>query len=268
MIRIRHVPSVLLALAACGGQPMVAQAPAPRDDGLAHPYVYRVAGEQAAPQEAPHFVEVSGNGSATVPPDVARASFAVETRAASAAEAAATNASTMDAVVRALRAAGIEGLRVETFGYSLQPQYSYPTQGGDRTRVIDGYAALNNVRATVPDVQAVGRVIDTAVGAGANRVSALSFEASNTEEARQEALARAVRTARLQAQAIADALGRRLGPAVEVHGGAAEPGPRPMMQAIQLRASEAAPTPIEAADQTVTASVTIRFMLGPPTGGR
>ncbi len=62
----------------------------------------------------------------------------------------------MDAVLRALRGAGIEGLRVETFGYTLQPQYSYPTQaGGNRTRVIDGYTALNNVRATVRDVTAM-----------------------------------------------------------------------------------------------------------------
>jgi uncharacterized protein YggE len=35
-----------------------------------------------------------------------------------------------------------------------------------------------------------------------------------------------------------------------------------------MRAAEAVPTPIEASDQTVTASVTIRFALGPSTGGR
>jgi uncharacterized protein YggE len=267
MSLVRCLPAVLLALPACGGTAAAARTPAPPDDGLAHPYLYEVAA-QAAPQEAPPYIEVSGTGSATVSPDIARAAFAVETRAASAAEAAADNATTMDAVLRALRGAGIEGLRVETFGYNLQPQYSYPTQGGAaRTRVIDGYTAVNNVRATVRDVTAVGRVIDTAVGAGANRVSSLSFEASDTESARREALAAAVRAARVQAEAIATALGRTLGPAVEVHGGAAEPGPRPMMDAMALRAAEA-PTPVEAADQTVTASVTIRFALGPGTGGR
>jgi len=267
MSLVRCLPAVLLALPACGGANVGAQTPAPPDEGLAHPYLYEVP-EQAVRQQAPPFIEVSGSGSATVAPDIAQATFAVETRAASAGEAAAENANTMDAVLRALRGAGIDGLHVETFGYNLQPQYAYSTQGGaNRTRVIDGYTAVNNVRATVRDVTAVGRVIDTAVGAGANRVSSLSFQASDTESARREALAAAVRAARVQAEAIATALGRTLGPAVEVHGGAAEPGPRPMMEAMALRAAEA-PTPIEASDQTVTASVTIRFALGPGAGGR
>jgi uncharacterized protein YggE len=267
---IRRLPAVLLALSACGGQPAGAQTPAPRDDGLAHPYVYEVAGPQAVPQEVPPFIEVSGSGTATVSPDVAYASFAVETRADAAGDAASRNATAMDAVVRALRGAGIEGLRVETYGYNLQPQYAYPTQQSDnRTRVIDGYTAMNNVRVKVPDVNAVGRVIDAAIGAGANRVSSLSFEASNTEAARQEALTQAVRAARVQAATIADALGRRLGPALEVHGGTSDNLPRPNMGgAVMMRAAEAVPTPIEASDQTVTASVTIRFALGPSTGGR
>jgi uncharacterized protein YggE len=274
MIPVRHLPIPILALAACGGQPARAQTPAPPDDGLAHPYLYEVSAGQAAapavPQEAPPpFIEVSGQGTATVTPDLARATFAVETRADSAAEASARNADAMDAVLRALRAAGIEGLRVETYGYSLQPEYSYPTENNNRTRVIDAYTALNNVRATVPDVTAVGRVIDVAVRAGANRVSSLSFEASDTETARREALTAAVRAARVQAEAIAQALGRALGPAIEVHGGAADNPPRPMMGDVMFRAqAQAAPTPIEAADQTITANVTVRFALGPASGGR
>lgn len=271
---IRPLPTLLVAMAACGGQPAGAQTPAPRDDGLAHPYLYTVSGtgaetQQVPPQEAPPFIEVTGHGSATISPDVGYASFAVETRTKAAAQAASDNATTMDAVVRALRGAGIAGLRIETYGYNLQPQYAYPSQqSANRTRVIDGYTAVNNVRVTVPDVDAVGRVIDTAIGAGANRVSSLSFEASDTEAARQEALRSAVRSARTQAEAIAAALERTLGSPIEVHGGASTTPPRPMSGAVMMRAAEAAPTPVEAADQTVNASVTIRFALGPATGGR
>jgi uncharacterized protein YggE len=35
-----------------------------------------------------------------------------------------------------------------------------------------------------------------------------------------------------------------------------------------MRAMQAAPTPIEAGDQAVTANVTIRFALGPALAGR
>ncbi|MGD8322525.1 MAG: SIMPL domain-containing protein, partial [Gemmatimonadota bacterium] len=153
---LRFMPA-LLGLAACGGHPAAAQTPAPPDDGLAHPYLYEVSPQASPDQEAAPFIEVSGSAEVSVAPDLARASFAVESRADSAADAAGANATTMDAVVRALKDAGIEGLRVETFGYTLRPEYAYPTVDGQRTRVVSGYTALNNVRVTVPDVNAMGR---------------------------------------------------------------------------------------------------------------
>jgi len=113
----------------------------------------------------------------------------------------------------------------------------------------------------------VRRVIDVAIGAGANRVTSVSFYALDTEAARAEALAEAVRNARAEATVIAESLGYRLGPPLEVNGGAQRPVPRRESDMIMLSAArQAAPTPIEAGDQTVTASVSIRFALGPEIG--
>jgi uncharacterized protein YggE len=82
-------------------------------------------------------------------------------------------------------------------------------------------------------------------------------------------LAEAVRNARAQAAVIAEALGRQLGAPLEVHGGAQWPGPRPMaFDALAARSVQAAPTPIEAGDTSVSANVTIRFALGPELAGR
>ena len=269
---LRLLPA-LLALAACGGRTAVAQSPAPPEDGLARPYIYDVAPEQVSPQEAPPFLEVSGSATVKVAPDRALASFAVESQAKTATEAAGANADAMDAVVRALGGAGIRGMRVETFGYSLRPDYAYPTTPaeGERTRVIAGYTALNNVRVTMEDVEAVGRVIDLAIGAGTNRVSSLAFEASDTEAARREALTQAVRQATLEAEAIAAALGRMLGDPLEVRGGAQAPTPRVQMDAMRVAfeaAQARAETPIEAGEQSVQANVTIKFSLGGRVGGR
>jgi uncharacterized protein len=124
------------------------------------------------------------------------------------------------------------------------------------------------VRATITDVDRVGAVIDAAIAAGANRISSLSFEASDPEAARAEALAAAVNAAREQARTIAEALGHELGPALEVRGGADSPGPRPFVGDYMMMRAEAAPTPIESGDQTVTANVTVRFALGPELPGR
>lgn len=261
--------AIVTGLTACGGGTATAQ-PVPRDDGLAHLYAYEVSPEHAQAlqaQESP-FVEVSGTATVSVKPDRVRASFAVETRAAAAADAAAENARLMDRVVRALRASGIQGIEIETFGYGLRPEYSWSEGRPVRTQVIDGYTAVNNIRASATDVEAAGKLLDTAIQAGANRVSSLAFEASDTEAARAEALAAAVRNARTQARIMAEALGRVLGAPLEVRGGAQVPYPRAGPEVMFRAADSAMETPIEAGDLTVSASVTVRFALGGAMEGR
>jgi uncharacterized protein YggE len=187
----------------------------------------------------------------------------VETRASVAAEASSANATLMTRVLAALRGANLPGLELETYGYSLQPQYATDTQ---RVRSIAGYAAYNNVRATIDDVNQVGRVIDVAIAAGANQVAAIAFVASDVEPARAEALAEAVANARAQAEVMARALGFELGAPLEIRGGADRPMPLTMeaMRAVQV--SDA--TPIEAGEQRVSANVSVRFALGRALSGR
>ena len=227
-----------------------------------------VAGGQTTPATQPSgFIEVNGSGIVQVTPDRARLTFAVETQATAAGEASAQNARRMDAVIRALRSLGVRDLVVETFGYSLRPDYSTTPTDAMRARTIAGYTALNNIRVTVSDVGAVGKVMDKAIEAGANRVSGLAFEASDTEDARREALTLAVSRARAQAEAMAAALGRELGEPLEVRGGAESPSPRPPYAMAMAMEARGADTPVEAGDLNVVASVSIRFALGGPAGG-
>ena len=253
--KIAKATLVAVAVGACGGPPAVGQpSPAPSPS----------ISVQESPE--PGWIQVSGSASVDVPPDRASVSFAVESRAGDAGGAAQANADAMDAVLRAIRSADFAGLELETYGYSLRPEYS--TNNNQRTREIIAYTAYNNVRATVAEPALVGRVIDVAIGAGANRVAGISFFASDTEEARNEAMAQAVRDATAEARVIAETLGYQLGPPLEVNGGAMRPGPWMMESDLALSGrAQAAPTPIEAGSQAVTANVTIRFALGPRTGG-
>jgi uncharacterized protein YggE len=230
--------------------------------------MYEVPGEAAMPQEqqvGPGWIQVNGSASVQVSPDRATVAFAMETRAKDADQAARANADAMDAVLNALRSAGLRGLTLQTYGYSLQPEYS--AVNNQRTREIVAYTTVNNVRATIEDVSNVGRLIDSAIGAGANRVASISFFAADTDAARAEALAQAVQNARAEAEIIARSLGYRLGAPLEVNGGAERPMPRAYEMADAMAFSRAAPTPIEAGDQTVTASVSVRFAIGPESGG-
>jgi hypothetical protein len=216
------------------------------------------------PEQVP-FILVSGSAEVRVRPDRARLNLAVVTEAPSASEAASQNAALMDAVIRALRATGAAGLTVESWGYDLQPRYARVTSPDVPPRIV-AYQAINNVRATVDDVSAVGRLIDAGIGAGANRVTSLQFEARNTDVARAEALRQAVQKARSEAETMASALGVPLGPALEVHGGAQLPVPPPMPFVGDMRmaveSAQVVSTPIEAAEQTVSAQVTIKYRLG------
>jgi len=214
------------------------------------------------------FIQVSGNGQVDVPVDRAHVVFAVETEAPEAREAVGRNATAMDEVLAALRAMDAPGLDIETMRFGLQPQYE---RGQGEVPRIRAYRAVNHVSVTVDDVEAVGRIIDTATGAGANRVASLNFEARDTEEARLEALRLATEEARSQAEVLAASLGLPLGPPLEVHGNAQRPMPPPMpydmMRAATFEQSAGPTTPVEAGDQTVTASVTIKYRLGEGPGG-
>jgi uncharacterized protein YggE len=257
----RSIFALACSLAACT---RAGAAPTTATIGPVAPNIYEVAPEQVAlpqTQEQTPFIEVSGTAVVEVPPDRAVVSFSVETRATVAAEASAANATAMSRVLAALRGASLPGLEIETFGYSLQPQYATdPT----RVRSIAGYAAYNNVRATIDDVDQVGRVIDVAIGAGANQVARIAFEASNVEPARAAALGEAVGNARAQAEVIARELGYELGPPIEIRGGADRPMPL-MMEAMRVQVDA---TPIEAGDQAVSANVTVKFALGRALSGR
>jgi uncharacterized protein YggE len=203
-----------------------------------------------------------------VPSDRARINFAVVTEGATAAEAGTRNAELMERVIAALRATAAPGLQIETSGYNLSPRYGRTTEQ-DRTPRITGYQAMNNVMATVDDVSAVGRLIDAAIGGGANQVTSLSFEARNTDAAREQALREAVAKARGEAETMAEALGVALGMPVEVRGGAQPPMPRPipyMRASMDLEMAQVASTPIEASEQMVVAQVTIKYLL--TAGGR
>jgi uncharacterized protein YggE len=211
------------------------------------------------PQEERGTIQVTGQAQITVPADRVRISFTVETEAPSAGEATEENARKMEAVITAIRAMGFPGMEVETFGYTLRPEYQV-SRDPPGTRTISGYRAENNIRVTLPNVDATGDVLDRAVEAGANRVANLRFEASDTREARLDVLREAVAEAREQAETIASAMGVRLGIALEVQGGATAPSPR-SPGGMMLRASTETTTPVEAGDHLVSASVSVKYRI-------
>ena len=113
-------------------------------------------------------------------------------------------------------------------------------------------------------IDQVGRVIDAALGAGANQVTSLAFEISSPDSARRAALSSAVAKAKAEAEVMAMAAGGSLGPLIElVAGEAFIPPPRPVMAMARADAAQAVGVPVEPGQEAVRATVTARWQFIP-----
>jgi uncharacterized protein YggE len=205
-------------------------------------------------------IVVIGHGEVKVSPDRASIQIAVQTRAATASDAAAQNATRQQAVLSALRSLGLTNDQLSTINYQVYPEQRYE-QGKDP--VIVGYNVTNTIVADVRRLDQVGRVIDAALAHGANLISSLQFYASNTQPARRTAIGSAIESARADAEAAARAAGGSLGPVLEINVTPINPPqPRPLMMARAAGLSQA-DTPINPGDETMTVDVVTRWRFLP-----
>jgi uncharacterized protein YggE len=211
--------------------------------GIGRPEAAR--GEVATPDT----VTTLGHGVITVAPDEATVTAGVHTQAASASAALADNARLMNAAIAALKAAG--GKDLQTQQVSLYPQTSPEGQ-------VTAYVADNSVSAKTKIADS-GKLIDAAVGAGANTVGGPTLGVSDRDARYRDALGKAVHDARLKAEALAKAGGFGVGPissVTEQSGG----GPTPVFQAIGAAAKDAS-TPIEPGTADIGADVSVTFRI-------
>lgn len=203
-------------------------------------------------------IEVSGNGEAHVAPDVAFLNLAIETHAATAQESAGQNAALAQKVVEALTKK-LEGKgKVWTGGYSLYPEYNEPRP--NEKPVVTGYRAENSITVRTGEIGMLGGLIDTAIGAGANRINYLNFTLRDESQARAEAIALAAKDAQAQAESLAKALGVKLGPIVKATT-VAEVRPMPVMRMGGAMTAQGVPTPVQPNEVSVPATVSVTYQI-------
>lgn len=168
-----------------------------------------------APTEPPTpYVETVGAGSRRVAPDRANVHLIVETRAETAAGAAAENSRTVAAVIDTLRRSGLDSA-VTTASYHVGPNWE-PAPGEAGSRARRGYMSRTVLRVRLPRIDNVGRVIDVGLAKGATGVEQVLFESSRADEERRASLAEAAAAARREADILARAMGGTLGRLISV----------------------------------------------------
>jgi uncharacterized protein YggE len=107
---------------------------------------------------------VTGVGVSAAKPDRVQIGLSVITRGSTASEAQSLNTEKMNAVVEALKNAGVSEKQMKTVSFSLNPIYEYPER---KTPVIIGYECRNSLMVVLDDIDRAGEIVDLTVSAGA-----------------------------------------------------------------------------------------------------
>ena len=161
----------------------------------------------------PRTLVVNGNGTVYLTPDMANIYVGVHTDDASLATAVSKNNTQTQALVDALKKAGVDGKDIQTSNFSV---YTNNNGGIDKMtgQVIANavyYSVDNSVYVTMRDLSKMGSILNTVVGAGANSINSISFDVADKTAALVEARKMAMTNASSLAAELAKNAGLKLG---------------------------------------------------------
>lgn len=211
----------------------------------------------------------SGSGQATAVPDTASVSVGV-TKTAVTVDGAQREVNTVASkLISDIKKLGISEKDIKTTNYTVNPNYGsggiepliYPSTGA--TEKITGYTVTQNIEVKVKPLDKVNRVVDTAIGDGANLVGGVNFTFSDElmKKLEKEATQEAVNDAKEKAQTLANAAGVRLGKIVNVVSSTSQPYfMRSMATSLDSKTTDTVPpTEITPGESTVNIGVTIYY---------
>jgi len=208
-------------------------------------------------------ITVSGTGEVYTKPDLAVINFSVVTEAKKVGDALNDNVKKMNAVIEAVSNQGVDDKDLKTTDFNVYPRYEwhkiselYP-QG---KRVLVGYEVRQTLEVKVRDIEKISQVIDSAIDAGANQVSNLSFTVDKQDEFKKQAREKAIKEAKAKAKEIASQLGVRLVKIVGFNESTAMPVPRPIYFREETSGMGGGEVPqIETGENKITVSVSITY---------
>ena len=160
----------------------------------------------------PRTLNVSGNGTVYLTPDIAYITIGVHTEDPNLATGVSKNNTQAQALVDALKKAGIAAKDIQTSNFSV---YNNNSQGFDKTTgqpITGGYYAVDNtVNVTVRDLSHLGSILNTAVSSGANNINSITFDVADKTAAMAQARQKAMENASSLAGELAKTAGVNLG---------------------------------------------------------
>ncbi len=161
-----------------------------------------------AAQPVNRTLNVNGLGASYLTPDIAYIYIGVHSEGKTASETVEANKTQTNAVLDALKKAGVDEKDLRTTNFSIYPSQQYAPDG---TATGSIYMVDNTVYVTVRNLDGLGSLLDDTISAGANSINSIQFDVADKTAAVKEARAKAVEDAKVQAQELADAAGITLG---------------------------------------------------------
>lgn len=209
-------------------------------------------------------IQVTGQGSVDIAPDMAILSLTVTREADTARGALDANSAAMSEVLAAMKAEGIDARDLQTSGFSIHPRYSRPPpkpSGEREPPAIIGYTVRNSLNVRVRDISAVGAVLDKSVTLGVNEGGNIRFSNADPSAAIEQARIKAVKQAIAKANTLAAAAGVKTGKLLEISEQSFNPRPMSMASAGMSMARTADAVPVVTGENTYKVVVNVSFAI-------
>lgn len=158
------------------------------------------------------YISVTGTGSVQVNPDMATIQIGVTSSAKTSAEAQKTNTNTTKKVLQAIQALGVKEEDIKTQYLNVYPVYDYEKNATQ----VQGYSVNNQLSITVQDVSKTGTIVNAAMTAGANNLNGVSYDVKDRTKYYDQAVEKAMSSAKSKATAIAKVSSQQLGTVINV----------------------------------------------------
>ena len=219
--------------------------------------------QESRPREP--VISVTGEGEASVAPDMAVITLSVVRNGETAEAALSANSAAMNEVLSALKAEGIADRDIQTSNFSIYPQYRHPEpkDGVVEPPAIVGYEVSNALTLRVRDLAKLGGLIDRSVKLGVNQGGQIVFTNDDPDNVTTEARKDAVADALAKAKTLAEAAGVKLGRVIEINENSMRPMPQPMVRMAMAKDMAAEAVPVASGENTYTVTVNVTFALEP-----
>ncbi|MDP4006014.1 SIMPL domain-containing protein [Methylobacterium sp. NEAU K] len=158
-------------------------------------------------------ISVVGRAAEARAPDFAEVTVGIEARGATPPVALDAASKAVAGVSAQAQALGVQPTDIGTAAVTLQAATrSVARPGGAVTEEPDGYRAGNLVTVRLADMGRLGDLLRQALDSGANRIDGVSFGLRDPDAVESALQVAAARDARARAEALAGALGAKLGP--------------------------------------------------------